>query len=65
MINVGTCSGVIYGILKNTSSGIVLLMKILSSLRSEDKASVPLSLNISEIEVKYPFSSVAISTEDV
>lgn len=63
-INVETCSGVIYGILKKTSSGTLLLMKLSSSLRSEDKAQFLLSLNISEIEVKYSFNLAAISFED-
>ena len=64
-INVETCSGVINGILKNTSSGTLWFIKLSSSLRSDDKASVPWSLKISEIEVKYSFNCVATYLGDV
>ena len=56
LMNVETCSGVIYGILKYTSLGTLLFVKFSSSLRSDIEASVSLLLKISEMKVKYSFN---------
>ena len=65
IIKEDTCSGVIVGILKYISFSTLLFTKFVSSVISASRRSLYLLPKISEMEEKYSFILVAISSEDV
>ena len=64
-LKIVTCSRVTAGIFKYISFGTLLLRKFASSVISASRHAVSLLPKISEMEGKYSFILVAISSEDV